>query len=147
MPVSLMRAQTLEQMGAVTLARARYEATRKFLEDSVAAHPRDARMRVALGLAYVGLHRRADAIREAREATDIVPVSQNSTVATAFMGGALEIYARLGEADAAFNLIELLLSVPAGRELSVPLLRVDPIFDKLRSDPRYNALINRFSTT
>jgi transposase len=63
------------------------------------------------------------------------------------MGGALEIYARLGEADAAFNLIELLLSVPAGRELSVPLLRVDPIFDKLRSDPRYNALISRFATT
>lgn len=109
------------------------------------AHPHDGGMRVALGLAYVGLHRRADAIREAKAATETVPMSQNGIFATALMGGALEIYARLGDANAAFDIIELLLSMPAGRELSVGLLRVDPVFDKLRSDPRYNALITRFS--
>ena len=102
-------------------------------------------MRVALGLAYAGLHRRADAMREARAATELVPVSENSTSATAFMGGAVEIYAQLGEADAALELIELLLAMPAGREVSVPLLRLDPIFDPLRSDPRFEALLARFS--
>jgi serine/threonine protein kinase/tetratricopeptide (TPR) repeat protein len=145
LPASLMRGQTLEQMGDSVKARANYEAAREFLEDSVAAHPRDGGMRVALGLAYAGLHRRADAIREAKTATEIVPMSQNSTFSTALMGGALEIYARLGESNAAFDMIELLLSMPAGRELSPQLLRVDPVFDKLRSDPRYDALINRFS--
>ena len=61
------------------------------------------------------------------------------------MGGAVEIYAQLGEADAALELIELLLSMPAGREVSVPLLRLDPTFDPLRSDPRFEALLARFS--
>jgi eukaryotic-like serine/threonine-protein kinase len=144
-PVSLMRAQTLERMGDLTRARSAYQAARELLEDSVAAHPREARIRVALGLAYAGLHRRADAMREARTATELLPVSENSPFATATMGGAVEIYAQLGERDAALELIGLLLAMPAGREISVPLLRLDPTFDPLRSDPRFEALIRRFS--
>jgi eukaryotic-like serine/threonine-protein kinase len=145
LPVSLMRAQTLERIGDTTGARSNYEAARSLLEDSVRAHPQDPRMRVALGLAYAGLNRRADAMREARTAMEFAPVAEGTPVATAFMGGALEIYARLGEADAAFEMIELLLAMPAGRELSVPLLRIDPIYEPLRSDPRFAALIARYS--
>ncbi len=144
-PVSLLRAQTLERMGDTTRARSAYEEARALLEDSVAAQPRAAGIRVALGLAYAGLHRRADAMREARMATELVPVSDNSPGATAYMGGAVEIFAQLGEVDAALELIEILLAMPAGREVSVPLLRLDPTFDPLRSDPRFEALLGRFS--
>jgi hypothetical protein len=42
-------------------------------------------------------------------------------------------------------LLELMLSMPAGREVSVPLLRIDPTYDALRSDPRFDQLIERFS--
>lgn len=144
-PVSLLRAQTLERMGDLGGARSAYVAARALLEDSVAARPRDPSIRVALGLAYAGLHQRADAMREARIATELVPVSAASSSATAFMGGAVEIYAQLGETDAALRLIDLLLAMPAGREISVPLLRLDPTFDPLRSDPRFEALLARFS--
>ena len=143
-PVPLMRAQTLERMGDAAGARASYEAARALLVDSVAAHPRDARMRVALGLAYAGLQRRADAMREARTATELVPMSEGTDAATAFMGGAVEVYAQLGEADAALELIELLFTMSAGREISVPLL-LDPTYDRLRNDPRFEALLARFS--
>ena len=44
-------------------------------------------------------------------------------------------------------LLELLFSMPAGREASVPLLRVWPGFDPLRSDPRFEELLARFATT
>jgi eukaryotic-like serine/threonine-protein kinase len=145
LPVSIMRAQTLDRIGDTTGARSNYEAARSLLEDSVRAHPQDPRMRVALGLAYAGLDRRGDAMREARTAMQFVPVAESTPQATAFMGGALEIYARLGEADAAFELIELLLAMPAGRELSVPLLRIDPVYEPLRSDPRFAAVIARYS--
>jgi serine/threonine-protein kinase len=144
-PVSLLRAQTLERMGDTTRAHSAYEAARIILEDSVAANPRNPGMRVALALTYAGLHRRADAMREARAATELAPVSDDSPLATAAMGGAVEIYAQLGEVDEALELIELLLAMPAGREVSVPLLRLDPIFDPLRSDPRFEALLNRFA--
>jgi len=144
-PVSLLRAQTLERMGDTTRARSAYEAARAMLEDSVAAHPRHPGMRVALGLAYAGLHRRTGAMREARTATELSPVSADSPLATAIMGGAVEIYAQLGKVEEALELIELLFAMPAGREVSVPLLRLDPTFDPLRSDPRFEALLRRFS--
>ena len=144
-PVSLLRAQTLERMGDTTRARPAYEDAKTMLEDSVAANPRNPGMRVALGLAYGGLHRRAAAMREARTATELAPVSRDSPLATAIMGGAVEIYAQLGEVDEALELIELLFAMPAGREVSVPLLRLDPTFDPLRSDPRFDALLARFS--
>ncbi len=147
-PVALLRGQTLERMGDRTRARSAYEASRALLEDSVAAHPQEARMRVALGLTYAGLRRHTDAMREARRATELAAVSKQGIsfpAATAAMGGAVEIYAQLGETDAALEVIELLLAMPAGREVSVPLLRLDPTFDPLRSDPRFEALLVRFS--
>jgi hypothetical protein len=36
--------------------------------------------------------------------------------------------------------------MPAGREISVPLLRKDPAYDPLRGDPRFERLLTRFST-
>ncbi len=144
-PIVLLRALTLERMGDSTNARSAYVTAKSFLEDSVAAHPKAASMRVALGISYAGLGRKGDAIREAHAAIELFPVSEHSSTAAAHMGGAVEIYARLGETDAALELIELLLSMPAGREVSVPLLRLDPTFDPLRADPRFEALLARFS--
>jgi serine/threonine-protein kinase len=144
-PVLLLRAQTLERLGDTMESRVAYDAARRILEEHVAARPRAAGIHIALGLAYAGLDRREDALREARTATELAPVSDNSPLATATMGGVVEIYAQLGEIDEALELIELLLAMPAGREVSVPLLRLDPTFDPLRTDPRFEALLTRFS--
>jgi hypothetical protein len=61
------------------------------------------------------------------------------------MGGAVEVYLKVGDHGEAIRLIELLLAMPAGREVSVPLLRMDPMFDPLRGDPRFEQLLVRFS--
>jgi hypothetical protein len=50
-----------------------------------------------------------------------------------------ELLAALGETDAALGLIAALLREPSG--LTVPMLRVDPAWDKLRADPRFDALL------
>jgi serine/threonine-protein kinase len=49
------------------------------------------------------------------------------------------IYMMTGEHDLAVDQLELLLSRPG--DLSVSILKVDPIWDPLRDNPRFRALL------
>jgi hypothetical protein len=51
-----------------------------------------------------------------------------------------QIYAWTGESDQAFQLLDRSLSTPNG--ITVSFLRLDPIWEPLRSDPRFQALID-----
>ena len=145
-PHSLFRAMAYSDAGDPARARVYYDSARVMLQDSVAAHPNDPRLHIALGMALGGLGLRTDAIRAARRAMELAPISAGIESATGFMGGAAEIFASLGENDAALRLLEQLLQMPAGREASVPLLRVDPAFDRLRDDPRFQRMLDRHAT-
>jgi serine/threonine-protein kinase len=144
-PKSLMRARLYESMGEEELAQASYVTALSVIQDSVEANPSAPNMRIALGLAYAGLDRRAEAVREARRAMELMPVASSTVDAAGFMGGAVEVFAAAGEIDAALDLLELLFSMPAGREVTVPFLRAWPGFDPLRSDPRFEELLVRFA--
>jgi tetratricopeptide (TPR) repeat protein len=146
-PTALMRAQSYEGLGDRATARAYYERARRMLADSVAAHPNDASIRVVLGLTHAALGSRQDAVRDTRQAEALVSLSRGSTAATALMGVAVEVYARAGEMDAAFERLELLLAIPAGREATIPYLRLWPGFDPLRGDPRFEQLLVRFGSS
>ncbi|MCA1617586.1 MAG: hypothetical protein LC729_04130 [Acidobacteria bacterium] len=50
------------------------------------------------------------------------------------------VYARLGEKDQAFQWLEKGYQDHA---LELPILKVDPLFDNLRSDPRFADLVRR----
>ena len=140
-PHALLRAQVYDDLEDARRARAYYDTARVELEDSLAGNSQSARLRIALGLAYAGLGRREHAVREARAAMAIVPVGTNAVAGTAIMGDAAEIYARAGDHDNAIALLSQLLGMPAGRELSVPLLRVDPRWDPLRADARFARML------
>jgi serine/threonine-protein kinase len=146
-PIPLLRAQLYEGLGERKMARANYATARSTTLDSVAAQPSDPRRRLALALASAGLGRTTEAVREARRALELAPTAKGADIATMVMGGAAEVFAKVGEIDAALELLELLFSMPAGRSVSVPLLRVWPGFDPLRSDPRFEDLLQRFAAT
>jgi len=145
-PTSLMRALVQEGLGDRRAARVSYEKARAFLRDSLAAHPSDAHIRVTLGLALAGLGENVEAEREARRAMHLVAADNDVLTASSVMGVAVEVLARIGKTDDALDLVELLLSMHAGREATVPFMRAWPGFDPLRRDPRFEALLVRFST-
>jgi serine/threonine-protein kinase len=148
-PRSLMRAQLYEMLGDRARARAHFDTARAQIAAHLTRNPTSAPMRLALGLSYAGLGRRREAIDEAHRAMTLVPVSTDAgrgphMAGTAAMGGAAEVLAQAGDHDGAFALLERLLGMPAGREASVALLRVDPVWDPLRGDPRFPRLLRRY---
>lgn len=100
----------------------------------------DYRIYSALGYAYAFVGYKSEAIKFAQKAVDMMPVS-----ADAFSDGLsseqslLEVYIITGEYDKAIGKIEYLLSIPGN--ISVELLKVDPIYDKLRLLPRFSEII------
>jgi TolB-like protein/Tfp pilus assembly protein PilF len=49
--------------------------------------------------------------------------------------------AHLGETDAAIESVKRLLQTPSGDSITLALLRADPLWDPLRNDPRFKALL------
>jgi hypothetical protein len=54
-----------------------------------------------------------------------------------------EVYAILGNNDRAIELLDGLMSRPS--EVSVNTLKLSPAWDPLRKDPRFQALIDKYS--
>jgi len=51
-----------------------------------------------------------------------------------------QIYAFLADADHAIPMLERLLQIPAGLQITPGLLRMDPVWDPIRNDPRFEEL-------
>ena len=84
------------------------------------------------------LGRKEDAINEGKKAVELLPEFEDAVEGPKATAALAEIYASVGEHDEAFLLLDHLLAVPNG--LTVPQLRLDPVWDPLRADPRFQKL-------
>jgi TolB-like protein/Flp pilus assembly protein TadD len=117
------------------------EAASVLLEDAVADRPEDPRVHSALGLSYALLGRKDEAIREGERAVALWPVSKDALKGPMFVKNLAMIYAWVGDADAALDQIEYLLSRPSN--VTVAMLYVAPFWDPLRDHPRFQALLEK----
>jgi TolB-like protein/tetratricopeptide (TPR) repeat protein len=115
------------------------DAARRRLEQDVARNPRDPRMRSALGYALACLGRRADTVREAKLAIDIMPVSTDALDGPAYLEGLAAVYATLGDADAAIDVLKKFKSLP-GSGTAAQLLS-DPVYAPIRDHPRFKEVL------
>jgi len=114
------------------------------LDRELEARPYDHRLHVALGHAYALLGQSDDAMRAGERAVALVPISKDAEEGSGQAIELAKIYASVGQADKALDLIEELLSMPCW--LSVGLLRLDPAWDPLRDHPRFQALLEKYDT-
>ncbi len=143
LPRPLVRARILDFMGRSASARVSYDSARVVLERKLAEDPEDPRLHSALGLALAGLGRSAEAIRSSDRAVDLLPMEREAWRGGDLVIDAARILTRVGEAEAAIDRLEQMLSVPS--ELTPTGLRLDPTWDPLRDHPRFQALLEKYS--
>jgi serine/threonine-protein kinase len=73
----------------------------------------------------------------------LLPETQDAFDGPKITASLAEIYALTAEHDEAFRLIDHLLAVPNG--LTIPILKLDPIWDPIRNDPRFQTLIDKYA--
>jgi len=129
-----------QSMKEPELAQKSFDSARILLEMEVREHPDAPLAHSRLGIVYAGLGRKEEAIHEGKLAVELYPVSKDAYWGPGYVVSLAQIYVMVGEYEEALDKIEYLLSIPS-YTLSVPLLRLDPVWDPLREHPRFKRLL------
>jgi TolB-like protein/class 3 adenylate cyclase/Tfp pilus assembly protein PilF len=120
-------------------ARAAFIKARKELEKTVADQPNYAEAICALSVIDAALENKEDAIREGQRAVELLPVSKNAVDGPLLIKYLALIYAWTGEKDRALQRLDEAAKLPS--YLSYGQLRLHPIWDPLRGDPRFEKIV------
>jgi TolB-like protein/Flp pilus assembly protein TadD len=122
-------------------AQAEAEKARQLLEERLRERPNDISSMTQLSWVYLALKRNSDAIKLARQATNLLPPEKDVVVGNILLAGLAEIEARTGATADAIALLRRLLSVPAGGSISIARLKIDPVWDPIRHDSGFQELL------
>jgi serine/threonine protein kinase/Tfp pilus assembly protein PilF len=125
--------------GDAAAARTAFTAARAQQEEAVRARPDNAPLLSGLGMIDAGLGRKEEALREGRRAIELAPVAKNSLHGAAVLSGFALICAWTGERDLAIEQLEAFEKIPGGPTYGD--LRLSPVWDPLRGDPRFEKVM------
>jgi tetratricopeptide (TPR) repeat protein len=122
------------------IENAEFGAARNQLLQKVQAHPENPYFLSVLAQIDAYLGRKQDAIEEARRAVQMMPVSKDGSNGPKLVNDLAQVYALTNERDLAFQTLDIAIKLPAS-ELSYGELKLDPNWDSIRTDPRFDKLL------
>ena len=125
--------------GQADLAQQMFESARTATEACVWRSPEDAKAKVMLGLIDAMLGRKEEALREGRRAMELLPIAKDAYDGPIIATNLAVIYAQVGEPDMAIEQLAPLMEAPNGPTRA--LLRIEPEWDALRNNARFNKLV------
>jgi tetratricopeptide (TPR) repeat protein len=133
-------AETYAHRGDQPHARAYADSARIAFEEQLRDAPQDAQVHALLGLALAYLGRKADAIRMGMKGVELNPVSKDAFGGPYIQLQLVRTYILAGEPQKALDQLEPLLKIPY--RISPGWLKLDPTFDPLRKNPRFQKLVS-----
>jgi TolB-like protein/tRNA A-37 threonylcarbamoyl transferase component Bud32 len=121
-------------------ARAAFASARRELEQTVRDQPDYAAALCAIGVVDAALGNKEDAIRESQRAIELIPVSKNAIDGARMIQYLAVIYAWTSNKDSAIERLTEVVKLP-GSHVTYGNLRLNPLWDPLRGDPRFEAIV------
>ena len=141
--------------GSIALAQGDIAGSQKYFadaqpvfENAVKEAPLSAMRHANLGWFYAFMGRKEDAMREGRRAVELKPESKDAVdgvIANCYLA---LIYARVGEKDLAFALLDRLIKTPGAVDSVDYSVTINDLkhrweWDPIRSDPRFQKLLEQ----
>ena len=135
----LALAETAALQGDQKRAHLYADSARIAFEEQLRTAPEDAQLHALLGVALAYLGKKAEAIREGERSVTLLPIEKDALNAPYMQHQLVRVYTLVGEPEKAIDHLELLLKIPYN--LSPAWLKIDPSFDPLRKNPRFQKLV------
>ena len=139
-PSSWCEGQLAKFRGNDSAARAAFTSARNELGQMAHNQPNYAAALCALGVLDAVLGNKEDAIREGERAVELTPVSKNAIEGATLVRYLAVIYAWAGDKDRAIQRLAETTYLP-GSHISYGYLHLHPLWDPLRGDPRFEAIV------
>ena len=134
----LLKAEAAHFQRRSAAERAHGDSARVLIEPRDRTTPDDAKILATLSLAYSHMGRHADAIRVGKQAAELLPISQDAVSGPFIVSYLARVYMAAGRESQAIDILKRLIEIPSW--ISPDELRVDPIWDPLRSNARFRSL-------
>ena len=144
-PIGLLRGQALLLKGDTAQAHTAFLEAEKELQGC----SRTGTSRRCAELSRTGLCRtwaKEAALKSGRAAVELLPMSRDVIVGAFYLERLARVEAQVGETQSAIDHLEQLMSSSGGETVSIATLRIDPVWDPIRADPRFQALLTRYSS-
>ena len=125
--------------GQTAEATAAFEEAKGRLVAVLETRPDDAGLLSALATTYAGLGRNEDALREGYRAVELRPIAQDAVGGPDAALSLAQVLAWTGNHEGALKLLGDLVKTPFGPDYG--MLKLSPMWDELRSDPRFDQLL------
>jgi serine/threonine-protein kinase len=139
LPRAYFEAVAAQFRGDAAVARTAFMVARAEVDKTMRGQPDYAQGLIALGLIDAGLGRKDDALREGTQAVALVPIANDAIDGADLIVNLAIIYAWIGEKDLALKQLAETAQLPSS--LDYGWLRLHPVWDPLRGDPRFEKIV------
>ena len=139
-PKTWFEAMIARAKGDSARATAAFSTARTILEQRLAVKPEHARTLAVLAQVDAGLGRKDLAIQEAKRAVTLMPLSKDIYDGALVLEGLAQVYTWTNEPDLAIELLQKLVVMPSYTNYA--RLKLHPMWNPLRGDPRFQKIVN-----